>query len=207
MSGIRARIGPSGAGRVRQRASLAAITALALALPAPAQAQGGRGAAAARGPLPSIADKTSGMNRIDGFFPLYWDESAGQLWLEIGRFDTEVLHVSGLAAGLGSNDIGLDRGTLSGSEIVKFQRVGPKILLVQPNYRFRAVTNDAAEQKAVEDAFARSVLYGFTAAAETDGRVLVDATDWLIRDDDNIGQRMRPGTYRLDPSRGQANAR
>ncbi|MCH6547769.1 MAG: zinc-dependent metalloprotease [Gemmatimonadetes bacterium] len=141
------------------------------------------------------------MQRIDGFFPLYWDDDAGQLWMEISRFDTEVLHLNGLAAGLGSNDIGLDRGRMSGSRIVEFERVGRKILMVQPNYRFRAASDNAAEVKAVTDAFARSILWGFTAAAETGGRALVDLTGFLIRDPSNISARLRPGSYRLDASR------
>lgn len=151
-------------------------------------------------PLPSIEEKTSGMETIDGFFPLYWDDDAGQLWMEIPYLDTEVLHIAGLGAGLGSNDIGLNRGQLMGSRIVTFERVGRKVMMVQPNYRFRASSSNAAEVRAVTDAFARSIVWGFTAAAATDERVLVDLTDFLIRDP-NVASRLRPGTYRLDASR------
>ena len=84
------------------------------------------------GPLPSIEEKTAGLKKLDGFFPLYWDERAGQLWMEVPRFGTEVLHSTGFATGLGSNDIGIDRGALSGSRIVMFERVGPKVLMVRP---------------------------------------------------------------------------
>ena len=169
---------------------------LALVLPVALSAQ-----ATPRPTPPSIETKTAGMRKLDGFFPLYWDEGAGQLWLEIARLDTEVLYISGLAAGLGSNDIGLDRGQLMGSRIVEFERVGPKVLMVQPNYEFRAITQSAAEAKAVRDAFARSVIWGFTVGAQTGDRVLVDATDFLVRDNANIAQRLRPGTFRLEPSR------
>lgn len=150
---------------------------------------------------PSIEEKTADMRRIDGYFPLYWDERAGMLWMEISRFNTEVLNLGGLAAGLGSNDIGLDRGQSGGSRIVVFERIGPKILMVQPNYDFRAVSNNSDEVRAVADAFARSTLWGFTVAAETDGRTLVDMTDFLLRDTHNITPRLRPGTYRLDKTR------
>ena len=159
-----------------------------------AQPRGGTAA------LPSIEEKTAGMDRMQGFFDLYWDDDAGQLFMEIDRFDTEVLHVEGISAGLGSNDLGLDRARLNGSRIVEFEQVGRKILMVQPNYRFRALSDNPAEVRAVKDAFARSVLWGFTAAAETDGRVLVDMTDFLLRDP-GLGPRLRPGTYRLDPRR------
>ena len=174
----------------RQIVALAALVAL---MPAMAVAQDQQ----AQDALPSIADKTEGMRRMDGFFPLYWDADAGQLWMEIDKFDTELLHLNGLGAGLGSNDIGLDRGQGNGSRIVTFERVGRKILMVQPNYRFRANSDNLAERQAVEDAFARSVLWGFTAAAESNGNVLVDLTRFLIRDATGIAGRLRPGSYRL----------
>jgi len=152
--------------------------------------------------LPSIAEKTEGMESIDGFLPLYWDEDRGQLWMEIPELDLEMIHFSGFGAGLGSNDLGLDRGALrGGTQIVKFERVGRRVMMVQPNYRFRALTDNPAEARAVTDAFARSILWGFTAEAEADGRVLVDLTGFLVRDAVNAGQSMRPGTYRLDQSR------
>ena len=152
--------------------------------------------------LPSIAEKTEGMESIDGFLPLYWDEDQGQLWMEIPELDLEMIHFSGFGAGLGSNDLGLDRGALrGGTQIVKFERVGRKVMMVQPNYRFRALTDNASEVRAVTDAFARSILWGFTVEAETEGRVLVDLTGFLVRDAVNAGGSMRPGTYRLDQSR------
>ena len=155
--------------------------------------------------LPSIAEKTEGMESIDGFLPLYWDEDRGQLWMEIPELDLEMIHFSGFGAGLGSNDLGLDRGALrGGTQIVKFERVGRRVMMVQPNYRFRALTDNPAEARAVTDAFARSILWGCTAEAETDGRVRVDLTGFLVRDAVNAGQSMRPGTYRLDQSRSSS---
>jgi hypothetical protein len=163
---------------------------------APAQAQ-----SQARRDVPTIEDRTQGMRKLDGFFPLYWDEGEGQLFMEIPGMGEEVLHIAGLAAGLGSNDIGLDRGVLQGSRIVKFERVGPRVFMIQPNYAFRASSTNAAEVRAVEDAFARSTLWGFAVAAETGARVLVDMNEFLIRDATNITPRLTPGTYRLDNTR------
>ncbi|MEW5983766.1 MAG: zinc-dependent metalloprotease [Acidobacteriota bacterium] len=175
-------------------AIVAAFAASAFAQPPAAR----RGEA---GPLPTIEEKTASMAKLDGFFPLYWDAKAGQLWMEISRFKTEVLHSMGYGAGLGSNDIGIDRGALAGSRIVSFERIGPKVLVVQPNYRFRATSDNPAEVRAVRDAFARSVLWSFQVAAETGDRVLVDMMDFLVRDANNAAARMRPGSYRLDASR------
>src|SRR5258708_7369835 len=84
----------------------------------------------AGGRPPSIAERTTDMQKFDGYFPVYWDERAGTLWLEIPRFDTDFLFTTGLAAGLGSNDIGLDRGQGGGGRLVSFQRAGPKVFLV-----------------------------------------------------------------------------
>ena len=134
--------------------------------PLSAQQGAGRGGAApAAGPPPRIEERTTGMRKIDGYFPLYWDDRTGNLWLEIPRFDADFLYTTGLAAGLGSNDIGLDRGQEGGAHIVSFQRIGPKVLLVQGNDSFRSSSANAAERRSVEDSFAKSVLWGFTVAA------------------------------------------
>jgi hypothetical protein len=167
----------------------------------PALRAQGRGGAQPAGPLPRIEERTSGMQKIEGYFPLYWDERSGSLWLEIPRFDSEFLYATGLAAGLGSNDIGLDRGQEGSSRIVTFQRVGPKVMLVQGNESFRSSSANPAERRSVEDSFAKSVLWGFTAAAESNARVLVDATDFFLRDGHGAGNALRPGTYRVDRTR------
>ena len=68
----------------------------------------------------TIEERTAGLQKLDGYFPLYWDEKAGNLLLEIPRFDTPFLYSTGLAAGLGSNDIGLDRGMGGQGRLVTF---------------------------------------------------------------------------------------
>jgi len=194
---------------VRTRTALVCLIAIATASTS-TFAQGGPGAQAAQGAqggrrpadqITSIEERIAGMKKIDGFFPLYLDEAGGRLWLEIPKTDTEVLYSTGLATGLGSNDIGLDRGILTGSRIVKFERAGPKVLMVQPNYQFRALTTNAAEARTVRDAFARSVLWGFPIAAATGDRLLVDFTEYLVRDGNDMAARLRPGSYRFDPTR------
>ena len=151
--------------------------------------------------IPSIAERTEGMKKMDGFFPIYWDDAGGRLFVEIPRLDTEVLHSTGFATGLGSNDIGIDRGALTGSRIVRFERVGPRVLMVQPNYLYRGTSRNPAEARDVSEAFARSVLWGFPVAAATEGRVLVDFTEFLVRDANDVAGRLRPGTYRFEPGR------
>ena len=153
---------------------------------------------------PSIADKTVGTQKLAGYFNLYWDAKQGKLWLEIDKWSSEFLYQSGLSAGIGSNDIGLDRGQLGATRIVRFERIGPKVLLIEENLNYRAISNDADERRAVHDSFAESTLWGFAVAAETGDRALVDATDFFLRDAHNVPatlRRAKQGTYKLDDKR------
>ena len=154
--------------------------------------------------LPSITDKTANLKKYEGFMPFYWDEDSGKIWLEVSKLNQEFLYISSLPAGLGSNDIGLDRGLLGDEKVVFFNKVGRKIMLVQPNLRYRAITNDANEKRAIEQSFAQSTLWGFTVEAEENGKYLVDATDFLMTDPMGIPDRlkdMKQGTYSMDKSR------
>ena len=185
------------------RLVLVAVAATLITTPAFAQ---GRGNQEPAGPPPSIGDRTKNLKKIDGFFPLYWDENTGKLFVEIPKLGMEVLYSTGMATGLGSNDIGIDRGQTTGSRIVMFEKAGPRILMVQPNYRFRAHTQSAAEAKTVRDAFARSVLWSFPIAATSDGRYLVDYNDFLVRDWNEMAGRLSPGTYRFEANRSSVYA-
>jgi Met-zincin/Domain of unknown function (DUF5117) len=152
----------------------------------------------------TIAEKVAGMQKFPGYFPFYWDAKAGKVWLEIDKWNSEFLYVESLPAGIGSNDLGLDRGQLGQSHIVRFERTGPRVLLIASNYGFRANSNDDAERRAVKDAFAESTLWGFEVAAEEGGRALVDATAFYLRDAHGIPgtlQRAQQGAFRLEPSR------
>src|SRR6185503_6223257 len=154
--------------------------------------------------LPSIEEKTKGLKKYEGYLNFYWDENAGKVWLEIDKLDSELLYQISFPAAIGSNDIGLDRGLMGDTRIIKFTRAGRKILMVEPNYNYRAVTSNKSEQRAVEQSFAQSTLWGFMAEAESNGRVLVDVTDFLLRDAMKAGNRlrsMRQGNYSLDKSR------
>ena len=154
--------------------------------------------------MPTIQEKTTGMKKYSGYFDFYWEEKTGQIWLEIDKTDHEFLYVNSLAAGLGSNDVGLDRNQLGDTRLVKFHRVGPKVLMIQPNYSFRAISDNPDERKAVEDAFATSVVWGFTVGAEEEGRILIDLTQFFLRDAHNASGRLKrsnQGNFALDKSR------
>jgi len=153
--------------------------------------------------LPTIAAKTAGMQRYAGLFTFYWDAPHGKLWLRIDTLGAEFLFVNELAHGVGSNDLGLDRGQIGDERIVEFVRSGPKILLLQPNYGFRATQGGPDARAAVREAFAQSVLWGFTVGAASGDTVLVDATDFFLHDWHHVVETLRDehqGSYKLDPA-------
>ncbi len=152
----------------------------------------------------TIASKTAGWEKYEGYIPFYYNDKEDKIYLEISKFGDEFLYINSLSAGLGSNDIGLDRGQLGRTRIVRFEKIGPKILLVQPNYQYRAMSDNTDEIKAVEDAFAQSILWGFKTVVEEKGKVLVDASAFFLRDAHGVSsrlKRMKQGNFSLDLSR------
>jgi len=174
--------------------TLAFIALCGLATPAEPQAPS----------LPSIEQHTEGMTQMDGLFDLYWDNANGSLFWEISELDTEFLYQISMGSGLGSNPVGIDRGQLRGTHVLAAKRIGPRILLMEPNYGFVAQSENLSEAQAVRDAFAPSVHWGFEMVAETGERVLVDATQFFLRDArgviDQIAARGE-GDFTLDASR------
>ncbi|NJC27569.1 zinc-dependent metalloprotease [Neolewinella antarctica] len=154
--------------------------------------------------MKSIAEVTDSLEKMEGYFDFYWSDEEGKVYLEVKNFDEDFLYVNSLAAGLGSNDIGLDRNQLGDSRVVQFRRVGPKVLLVQRNLDYRAVSDNPDEVASVRDAFAQSVLFGFKAAAMSDGRALIDLTPMLLSDAHGVIDRLKKGkqgTFKLDADR------
>ena len=144
------------------------------------------------------------LQKIDGFVPVYLNGDDGKIYLEISRFNREFLYQISLPTGVGSNPIGLDRGQLGDTRVVYFECAGNKILLVQPNYDFRALGNNAAEKRSVEESFAKSVIWGFKVEAAEGDRILVDATNFLIRDAHGVIDSLRrtnQGNYTFDETR------
>ncbi|TVZ55171.1 uncharacterized protein DUF5117 [Lutibacter sp. Hel_I_33_5] len=145
-----------------------------------------------------------GIKKYNGFVPSYYDENEDKIYLSINKINKEFLYVTALSQGIGSNDIGLDRGQLGGGVVVKFIKVGNKLLLIQPNQDFRAITNNKEEKQSVKEAFAKSVLHGFKIKETKNSNYLVDATDFLMRDAHGVSNRLarnKQGSYKLDKSK------
>ncbi|MDF2158163.1 zinc-dependent metalloprotease [Algoriphagus sp. CAU 1675] len=146
----------------------------------------------------------SKLSKKEGFVPFYLDEEKGKIYLEIDKLDFEFLYVNSLTAGVGSNDIGLDRGQLGDTRIVEFRKTGNKVFLVHKNYDFRAYSENPYEVKSIQDAFAESVLWGFEIVQKNGDKLIVDATNFYMQDAHGVAQRLsqgRQGTYRTDASR------
>ena len=156
------------------------------------------------GRLPTIAAHTADMTRVEGFVTLYWNADEGRLYLETGEWEQPLLYYVSLPGGLGSNDVGLDRGQIGTRAVLELRRVGRRVLLVAPNLRWRSSAPAQAVRRGVRDSFAESVLWGFDAVAEEDGRLLVDATDFFLRDAHEIARKLSDrgqGSFKPEPSR------
>jgi hypothetical protein len=143
-----------------------------------------------------------------GLFKFYYDNNADKLFLQIDKLETEFLYVRSLSEGIGSNDIGLDRGQLGNGVVVYFKKAGNKLLLMQPNKDYRAITNNKEEKQSVKEAFAKSVLHGFVIKEEKNNSYLVDATSFFIRDAHGVINRLsgnKQGSYSLDKSKSAFN--
>ncbi|MFT4540182.1 MAG: hypothetical protein ACI841_000338 [Planctomycetota bacterium] len=170
---------------------------------------GGQGAKA----LPSIADKTKGLQLLPGFYDLYANKREGKVYLHLppagpaqhGRVMSACLYVEGLTTGLGSNDVGLDRGQLGDARVITFRRFGDRVLMEQPNLDYRAASANMDEVNAARDSFATSVLWaGDIEAQDSDGSALIDLTPFLVRDAHGSARKLAgsgEGNWRLDAKR------
>lgn len=196
---------------LRLAASFLVLCSLGAAPSLAAPQTPGANAKADAGPLPTIAKVTAGLEKRPGLLDLWLDREKGKVWLsvppaqgpggEVGSF----LYVEGLLSGLGSNPVGLDRGQLGDTRVVVFRRVGGRLLVEQPNLKFRALSEDPDELRAVRESFATSILWAAPlAAVDPNGRALVDFTSFLLRDAHEVAARMKragQGAWKLDADR------
>ncbi|RNC90194.1 MAG: DUF5117 domain-containing protein [Allomuricauda sp.] len=152
--------------------------------------------------------KANNFQKFEGYFDFYYDDKNDKVYLQVDDLEQEFLYIYSLSSGVGSNDIGLDRGQLGNEQVVFFKKAGQKLLLVQPNLRFRALTENALEKKSVEQAFAKSVLEGFKIFDSSKGSYLIDISDFLMRDAHGVSGRLKrtkQGTYKLDKNKSALN--
>jgi hypothetical protein len=146
------------------------------------------------------------LQAFNGFFNFHYSETEGTIFLEVpsSKIDQEFLYVHSLRTGLGSNDIGLDRGQLGDQALVKFIKSGNKLLLLQPNVKYRANTHNELEKRSISEAFAKSVLFGFDIKETRESIYIIDLTPFLMLDAHNVAFRLKAnkeGAYKLDKTR------
>lgn len=149
------------------------------------------------------AQSVENKKKFTGFFDFYYEPSSDKILLEVDKIDYEFLYVPSLSSGIGSNDIGLDRGQLGRERIVKFIKRGNKLLLIEPNSYYRSSSNNQNEIKSIEQAFAKSILYGFEIKDHQNDIFTIDFTPFLLEDRHGVAERLRrtgQGNYSVNKS-------
>ncbi len=139
-----------------------------------------------------------------GFFDFYYHDSSDKVYLKVPKSEQQFLYVNSLSQGIGNNDIGLDRGQLGNERIVYFSKAGDKLLLIQPNLRYRSTSDNLLEQRSIKEAFAKSVLFGFPIVEILEGAYIIDLTPFLLQDTHGVSKRLKQlkeGAYKIDKSR------
>ena len=139
-----------------------------------------------------------------GFFDFYYHEASDKIYLKVPKNEEQFLYVNSLSQGIGNNDIGLDRGQLGNERVVSFSKAGDKLLLIQPNLRYRSTSDNPLEQRSIKEAFAKSVLFGFPIVETLDDSFLIDLTPFLLQDAHGVSKRLKQlkeGAYKIDKSR------
>src|SRR5690606_33332368 len=152
---------------------------LAIALIAGGCATGGATASTPGAPTTQVApaagwgQHTAGLERRDGFVPVWISPDGGKLHLELPADSLRaLLHVK-QATGLGSNPIGIDRGSTGGAQVVRFERVGDRMLVIFENWRYRSSLEDTLHQRSLRENFPVSTVAALPILASRDGRSLV----------------------------------
>lgn len=141
---------------------------------------------------------------LEGFIDIYWDSDEGRVLVKVDEFDAPFLYQTSLSRGIGSNDIGLDRGQLGATRVVRFIRSGPKVLLIEDNLQYRGNSDNEDERRAIAESFARSVIWGFDDIDPSDDSAVIDATSFFLRDAHGVSRAlkaMNEGDYSVDDTR------
>ena len=188
--------------------AVAAVAAVAAAVAAALLPTVGLSQAQAPSIATTIAARTGGLEKRDGFIPVYLNDRTGALLLELPRDSVRALFMTSLATGLGSNPIGLDRGSGGAARVVRFERVGDRLNVVFENTSFRS-SGTADNRRTVDEAFPNSTVAALPIVADEGGRLLVDATDLMLRDWNDIAgtlARSQQGQYVVARDRSRAYA-
>ena len=144
------------------------------------------------------------LNPYNGYFNFYYDIEKDKVYLEIKNFNEQFLYINSMSSGIGNNDLGLDRGQLGKRRIVYFKRAGDRVLMIEPNLKYRAQTDNILEKKSIDEAFAKSVLFAFPIKNKVENKIYVDISTMLFDDTHGIEKRLKDrkaGNFKVDKSR------
>ena len=153
------------------RSNLLAALIICAGLAPAAAAQ--RPAAAAPKSAPvgtSIAAKTVGYVKHDGFIPVYLSDTTDKILLEIPRDSFPALMLTMQSTGLGSNPIGIDRGAGGRTQVVRFERNADHVFVVFENRRYRGAAGNPEHARTVAEAFPVSTVAALPLVAVENGR-------------------------------------
>ncbi|MCP3917512.1 MAG: DUF5117 domain-containing protein [bacterium] len=154
--------------------------------------------------------RIAGLEHRAGLFDVYVDQGAAEIFLALPAAGddgllAECLYIEGLATGLGSNPVGLDRGKIGGTKLLRMRRLGERVFFEEPNLAFRALDAGPDERRATEQSFATSIVWATDVlATDAEGRVLVDVTPFVVRDAHGVAGTLRSsgqGSFSLDKER------
>ena len=152
----------------------------------------------------NLSSSSEGNSNYNGFFDFKYEESKDAIFLTVKKLNYEFLYVNSLSSGMGNNDIGLDRGQLGNERIVYFSKSGNKLMLIQPNLKYRSTSKNYLEERSINEAFAKSVLFGFPIIESSSSGYIIDLTPFLLQDAHGVSKRLDKlgeGEYRIDPTR------
>ena len=156
------------------------------------------------GATESVESVLLNTQQMPGFIPLHWDSEEGRLYADISDIEGPFIYYNGLSHGLGSNDLGLDRGRLGDTFLVEFRKVGKKVFLAALNTKYTARSEDAQERRAVAEAFAESIIWGFAVVESSPDSLVIDLTDFALSDATGIADLLAArgeGSFKIDESR------
>ena len=156
------------------------------------------------GATESVESVLLNTQQMPGFIPLHWDSEEGRLYADISDIEGPFIYYNGLSHGLGSNDLGLDRGRLGDTFLVEFRKVGKKVFLAALNTKYTARSEDAQERRAVAEAFAESIIWGFAVVESSPDSLVIDLTDFALSDATGIAGLLAArgeGSFKIDESR------
>ncbi len=148
--------------------------------------------------------ESDSISLYSGFFNFYYDSNNDHIYLEVENLEKEFLYVNSLSEGIGSNDIGLDRGQLGGRRVVYFKKAGNRLLLIEPNQKYRANSKNYLEKKSIEQAFAKSVIWSFLIKETKKSSYIIDINDFLLNDSHGVSKRLKSkeqGSYSVNKLR------